>query len=210
MDQVNGRRGCSGRFAGGGSNKMIGSTDNLFMALMPFVYIYGLILGLIMSLSLSPILALNDGRFEHVSVENAGSESPLLLSSSSSLLMKTFTLLPPPPLRATLLIDHSSLYEVVVGRAGKGMGTREFTALPPPPSPSSSMVHLLRLILEGLNLIFIFGVWDLGDANANADVVSLSLPFLSTLKFLLPSTSTSSSYSQRRALSIRIKSDSDD
>ena len=76
-----------------------------------------------------------------------------------------------------------------------------------PPSPSFSVVCLLRLILEGLDLVVGVGIRDVEDTDA--DTVSLSLPSLSALVLMSPSTSTSLSYSRRRALSIRIEVDGD-
>ena len=60
------------------------------------------------------------------------------------------------------------------------MVTGDFAALPRPPSPSSSVLRWLRLISEGMNLGV--GVRDVGDADA--DVVSLSLPSLSAVASL--------------------------
>ena len=58
----------------GRGDETIGSAENLFTALLTFVYINGC--SLIISLSrLIPILAPNDGGVERVYVKNAGSES---------------------------------------------------------------------------------------------------------------------------------------
>ena len=197
LDRFAGGRGRGGRFSGG-SDETIGSAENILTALVPSVYVDGLGLGLILSISLSPSLAPNAGRVERVSVENAGLEPSSSSSSSSSSSTTTLAPPPPPPLCATLRIDHASLSAVVSGRAGTRTGTGEFTALPRSPSPSSSVVRLLRLILEGLNLGVGVGFRDVGDADDDADVVSISLPSLSALASLSPSTSMSSSYSRRQ------------
>ena len=143
-------------------------------------------LGLILSLSLGPILAPNSGCLKRVSVKNTGLE-PLSSSSLSSSLTKTLAPPIPPPLCTTLCIYYASLSKVFVGRAGTGTVTGEFAALSRPPSPSSSQVYLLRLLSEGLNLGVGFGFRDVGDADTDAEVFSLSLPLLSalTLLFLL-------------------------
>ena len=99
------------------SKKTFGSAENILMAFMPSVYVDGLSLGLILSLSIIPSLSPNAGHVERISVKNAGLEPSFFCHCHHPCQRRHSRLPPPPPLRATLRIDHASLSSVVSVRA---------------------------------------------------------------------------------------------
>ena len=108
--------------------KTILSTENLLTALILSVYVDGLSLGLILRLSLSPRLAPNAGRFERVSVKNAGSE-PLLSARAAA------------PSSSALNAPYRSCLPLQCCHGKDGVGDENWGVCGAPPSPVPLLIR---------------------------------------------------------------------